>query len=199
MNHLEGGWPRDVDPMDASQVDRLAVLYCTVLYCTVLRQVGRVLKRAEREEGFLEAVTKLSGEAEHQLRLNLALDIYQEIFPSLEEEEEEGGEAEQARLDTVAVVRDPAPGPGTSARPVSCVSWGRGHGAESSLAVAYSSPELLASLQFGSRDGFIRSAIYTLISTISTQLFTISTQLFTISTLQGWLRLRRCRARAAPQ
>ena len=182
MNHLEGGWPRDLDPMDASQV-----LYCTVLYCTVLRQVGRVLKRAEREEGFLEAVTKLSGEAEHQLRLNLALDIYQEIFPSLEEEEE-GGEAEQARLDSVAVVRDP----GTSARPVSCVSWGRGHGAESSLAVAYSSPELLASLQFGSRDGLIRSTIFTLISTISTQLFTIST-------LQGRLRLRRGRARAAPQ
>ena len=148
-----------------------------------------MLKRAEREDGFLEAVTKLSGEAEHQLRLNLALDIYQEIFPSLQEEEE-GGEAEQARLDSVAVVRDPAPG--TSARPVSCVSWGRGHGAESSLAVAYSSPELLASLQFGSRDGLIRSTIFTLISTISTQLFTIST-------LQGRLRLRRCRARAAPQ
>ena len=150
-----------------------------------------MLKRAEREEGFLEAVTKLSGEAEHQLRLNLALDIYQEIFPSLEEEEEEGGEAEQARLDTVAVLRDPAPGPGTSARPVSCVSWGRGHGAESSLAVAYSSPELLVSLQFGSRDGLIRSAIYTLISTISTQLFTIST-------LQGRLRLRRGGPRVAP-
>ena len=164
-------------------------MYCTVL--TVLRQVGRVLKRAEREEGFLEAVTKLSGEAEHQLRLNLALDIYQEIFPSLQEEEE-GGETEQARLDTVAVLRDPAPGPGTSARPVSCVSWGRGHGAESSLAVAYSSPELLASLQFGSRDGLIISTIFTLISTISTQLFTIST-------LQGRLRLRRGRARAAPQ
>ena len=120
-----------------------------------------MLKRAEREEGFLEAVTKLSGEAEHQLRLNLALDIYQEIFPSLQEEEEE---AEGARLDTVAVVRDPDTGPGTSARPVSCVSWGRGHGAESSLAVAYSSPELLANLQFGSRDGLI---ISTLISTIS--------------------------------
>ena len=126
-----------------------------------------MLKRAEREEGFLEAVTKLSGEAEHQLRLNLALDIYQEIFPSLEEEEGvEAEEAEEARLDTVAVLRDPAPGPGTSARPVSCVSWGRGHGAESSLAVAYSSPELLASLQFGSRDGLIISTVSTLISTI---------------------------------
>ena len=144
-----------------------------------------MLKRAEREEGFLEAVTKLSGEAEHQLRLNLALDIYQEIFHSLQEEEEE---AEGPRLDTVAVVRDPAPGPGTSARPVSCVSWGRGHGAESALAVAYSSPELLANLQFGSRDGLI----------ISTLISTISTQISTISTLQGWLRLRRGRARAAP-
>ena len=36
MNHLEGGWPRDVDPMEASQVTRLALLYCTVLYCAVL-------------------------------------------------------------------------------------------------------------------------------------------------------------------
>ena len=34
MNHLEGGWPRDVDPMEASQV--LYFIYCTVLYCTVL-------------------------------------------------------------------------------------------------------------------------------------------------------------------
>ena len=158
-------------------------MHCNAMYCTVQCQVGRVLKRAEREEGFLEAVTKLSGEAEHQLRLNLALDIYQEIFPSLEEEEE----AEGARLDTVAVVRDPDTGPGTSARPVSCVSWGRGHGAESSLAVAYSSPELLANLQFGSRDGLI----------ISTLISTISTQISTISTLQGWLCLRRGRARAA--
>ncbi|GAB5581266.1 dynein axonemal intermediate chain 2 isoform X1 [Prionailurus iriomotensis] len=61
INHVEGGWPKDVNPLE-------------------LEQTIRFRKKVEKDESYINAITQLGSIMEHCIKQNNAIDIYQEYF-----------------------------------------------------------------------------------------------------------------------
>ncbi|XP_071383771.1 dynein axonemal intermediate chain 2-like [Centroberyx affinis] len=85
INHVEGGWPKDVNPQE-------------------MEQTIRFRKKVEKDENYVNSVLQLGSIMEHCIKQNNAIDIYQEYF----EDEEVVEEAqEQPSAKTINVFRDP--------------------------------------------------------------------------------------------
>uniref|UniRef100_G3VY15 Dynein axonemal intermediate chain 2 n=1 Tax=Sarcophilus harrisii TaxID=9305 RepID=G3VY15_SARHA len=85
INHLEGGWPKDVNPLE-------------------LEQTIRFRKKVEKDENYINAILQLGYVMEHCIKQNNAIDIYGEYF-----EEEDAVEVSDEILSakTINVFRDP--------------------------------------------------------------------------------------------
>ena len=67
MNHVEGGWPKDVNIQEVEQTIRYR-------------------KKVEKDEVYISMIQRLAGNMEHAIRQNNAIDIFQEYFDDIEEE-----------------------------------------------------------------------------------------------------------------
>ncbi|XP_011898184.1 PREDICTED: dynein intermediate chain 2, axonemal [Cercocebus atys] len=61
VNHVEGGWPKDVNPLE-------------------LEQTIRFRKKVEKDENYVNAIMQLGSIMEHCIKQNNAIDIYEEYF-----------------------------------------------------------------------------------------------------------------------
>ncbi|CAG0921217.1 unnamed protein product [Notodromas monacha] len=61
VNHVEGGWPKDINAMEPDQTQRFR-------------------KKIEKEEGFVQTVKELGNVMTHCIMQNNAVDIYQDYF-----------------------------------------------------------------------------------------------------------------------
>uniref|UniRef100_A0AAY4E2Y1 Dynein intermediate chain 2, axonemal n=1 Tax=Denticeps clupeoides TaxID=299321 RepID=A0AAY4E2Y1_9TELE len=113
MNHVEGGWPKDINPLD-------------------MEQTMRYRKKVEKDEHYRSAIVRLGSIMEHYIKQNNAVDIYQEYFTEGQEEDDEEEEQEQPVARTISVFRDP----GAVKRWVTALSWSPAGGCK--LAAAYS-------------------------------------------------------------
>ncbi|KAL3983464.1 E3 ubiquitin-protein ligase [Sarotherodon galilaeus] len=127
INHMEGGWPKDINPAE-------------------MEQTIRFRKKVEKDESYINSVLQLGSVMEHCIRQNNAVDIYQECFED-EEEVEEIQEPPSAK--TVNVFRDP----NEIKRTVTSLSWQPDGGRK--LAVAYSCLEFQKSSKDMSLDSYI--------------------------------------------
>lgn len=126
MHHVEGGWPKDVDPTEQSDV-------------------ARYRKKAEKDEEYQYAVKVLGPIVMKCMRENNTINLYEEYFA---EEEEGGGGGDAAAADAgsssssqhrteapsakgVAVFRDP----NNAKRTATSIDW---HPEGSRIAVSYS-------------------------------------------------------------
>ncbi|XP_066188546.1 dynein axonemal intermediate chain 2 [Sylvia atricapilla] len=85
VNHVEGGWPKHVDPKNSELTTRYR-------------------EEVEREEVYTKTVQRLGSLVEHYIRQNNTIDIYEEYF---EEEEDEEEEEEHPSAKIINVFRDP--------------------------------------------------------------------------------------------
>uniref|UniRef100_A0A674PMN7 Dynein, axonemal, intermediate chain 2b n=2 Tax=Takifugu rubripes TaxID=31033 RepID=A0A674PMN7_TAKRU len=97
INHIEGGWPRDINPQD-------------------MEQTIRFRKKVEKDESYISSVLHLYSPVEYYTRQNNTVNIYQDYF---EDEEEVEGSQETPSAKTINVFRDP----NDVKRTVSCLSW----------------------------------------------------------------------------
>ncbi|XP_015246913.1 PREDICTED: dynein intermediate chain 2, axonemal isoform X1 [Cyprinodon variegatus] len=107
INHVEGGWPKDINPKDVEQTMRFK-------------------KRVKNDKGYINSIQQLSKVMEHMIQNN-SIDIHQQYFE--EDEVEETPELTSAR--TVIVFRDP----NKVQRTISGLSWHPDGGRK--LAAAY--------------------------------------------------------------
>ncbi|XP_060796151.1 dynein axonemal intermediate chain 2 [Neoarius graeffei] len=113
INHVEGGWPKDVNPEE-------------------MEQTIRYRKKVEKDENFVNAIMQLGSSMEHCVRQNNAINIYEEYF---DEEEILEEVKEQPSAKTINVFRDP----NKVKRTATSLSWHPDGSCK--LAVAYSSLE----------------------------------------------------------
>lgn len=108
MEHMEGGWPKDINASEAEQVLRYK-------------------KKIEKDESFIVAMKSLTVPVDHCLRQNTAVNIYEDYFHDSELR------VEDSEFDCKAmnVFRDPT----EMKRTATHISWFP-EGAER-LAVAY--------------------------------------------------------------
>ena len=66
VNHVEGGWPKEINPAE-------------------LEQVTRFKKKIEKDESYTGTILKLADIIDDVVAQNNALDIYQEYFAELDE------------------------------------------------------------------------------------------------------------------
>ncbi|KAJ8246276.1 hypothetical protein GJAV_G00265790 [Gymnothorax javanicus] len=127
INHVEGGWPKDVNPQEVEQTIRYR-------------------KKVEKDENYVNTILQLGSHMEHCIKQNNAIDIYQEYF-----EEDEGTEdcEEQPWAKTINVFRDP----NAIKRTATGLSW-HPDGSRK-LAVAYSSLEFQRAAPEMSLDSYI--------------------------------------------
>lgn len=109
INHVEGGWPKDVDPNE-------------------VEQVMRYRKKVEKDESYVQTILHLGSLVEHCIKQNNAIDIYEDYFPTTSTD----FTLEPPSARTVNVFRDPNP----IKRSATALSW-YPDGARK-LAVAYS-------------------------------------------------------------
>eukprot|EP00644_Phytophthora_capsici_P017554 jgi/Phyca11/9820/fgenesh1_pm.PHYCAscaffold_42_\ len=86
MRHVEGGWPKDVDPAEQSDVQRFR-------------------KKAEKDDDYKQAVKSLGPVVERALKQNNTINIYQDYFAHMGE----AATTEQPSAKGLAVFRDPEP------------------------------------------------------------------------------------------
>ncbi|RXN02170.1 Kinesin-like protein KIF19 [Acipenser ruthenus] len=127
INHVEGGWPKDVNPQE-------------------MEQTIRYRKKVEKDENYVNTVLQLGSLMEHCIKQNNAIDIYQQYF---EEEEVSESAEEQPSAKTINVFRDP----NEIKRTATSLSW-HPDGAKK-LAVAYSSLEFQRATKDMSFDSYI--------------------------------------------
>ncbi|XP_033895340.1 dynein axonemal intermediate chain 2-like [Acipenser ruthenus] len=127
INHVEGGWPKDVNPQE-------------------MEQTIRYRKKVEKDENYINTVLQLGSLMEHCIKQNNAIDIYQQYF---EEEEVSESAEEQPSAKTINVFRDP----NEIKRTATGLSW-HPDGAKK-LAVAYSSLEFQRATKDMSFDSYI--------------------------------------------
>ncbi|KAL0280497.1 UNVERIFIED_CONTAM: hypothetical protein PYX00_001767 [Menopon gallinae] len=96
MNHIEGGWPKELNLLDEEAVIRYR-------------------KKLEREENYIEAMKNLSKPIEHAILQNNAINIYQQYF--VDNTELADTQRTDARIKNR--FRDPA----EVKRPISHLSW----------------------------------------------------------------------------
>ncbi|XP_069511224.1 dynein axonemal intermediate chain 2 isoform X2 [Ambystoma mexicanum] len=127
INHVEGGWPKDVSPQEVEQTIRYR-------------------KKVEKDENYLNAVLQLGSVMEHCIKQNNAIDIYEEYF---EEETALEGTEEPPSAKTINVFRDP----NEIKRTATTLSWHPD--GNQKLAVAYSSLEFQRASKDMSYDSYI--------------------------------------------
>uniref|UniRef100_A0AAR2JBL9 Dynein, axonemal, intermediate chain 2b n=2 Tax=Pygocentrus nattereri TaxID=42514 RepID=A0AAR2JBL9_PYGNA len=127
INHVEGGWPKDINPQE-------------------MEQTIRFRKKVEKDENYVNTIMQLGSHMEHCIRQNNAIDIYQEYF---EEEEVVEETEEQPSAKTINVFRDP----NEVKRTATSLSW-HPDGSRK-LAVAYSSLEFQKVTKDMSYDSYI--------------------------------------------
>lgn len=96
MLHLEGGWPKDVDPTEKEQTTRFR-------------------KKVEKDETYIAQIKALGDVVEHSIMQNIAVDIYQDFFAG--EYADHSSEPPSAK--TLSVFKDP----NTIKRTVNKISW----------------------------------------------------------------------------
>jgi dynein intermediate chain 2 len=96
INHLEGGWPKDVDPLEAEHTIRYR-------------------KKIEKDEAYLASVRNLGENVADLLKQNLAIDLYEDYFAG--RAVDHSGEPPSAK--TLSVFRDPQ----ELKRAVTSISW----------------------------------------------------------------------------
>ncbi|KAM9222042.1 dynein axonemal intermediate chain 2 [Leptosomus discolor] len=127
VNHVEGGWPKDINPQEVEQTIRFR-------------------KKAEKDESYINAITRLGALLEHCLKQNRAIDTYEEYFA---EEEVAEMEDEPPSAKTISVIRDP----NVTKRTATRLSWHPNTCKK--LAVAYSSLEFQQNTKDMSFDSYI--------------------------------------------
>ncbi|XP_047460178.1 dynein axonemal intermediate chain 2 isoform X2 [Mugil cephalus] len=127
INHVEGGWPKDINPNE-------------------MEQTIRFRKKVEKDESYMNSILQLGSLMEHCIRQNNAVDIYQEYFQD-EDEVDESQEPPSAK--TINVFRDPT----EVKRSVTGLSWHPDGGRK--LAAAYSCLEFQRSSRDMSLDSYI--------------------------------------------
>ncbi|KFQ56416.1 Dynein intermediate chain 2, axonemal, partial [Nestor notabilis] len=127
VNHVEGGWPKDINPREADQT-------------------ARFRKKLEKDEHYISVVTQLGTLMEHCVKQNNAIDIYEEYF---DEEEMIEVEIEPPSAKTINAIRDP----NTAKRTATHLSWCPD--ASKKLAVAYSILEFQQNKTDMSLDSYI--------------------------------------------
>eukprot|EP00562_Extubocellulus_spinifer_P031720 CAMPEP_0178723246 /NCGR_PEP_ID=MMETSP0699-20121125/25442_1 /TAXON_ID=265572 /ORGANISM="Extubocellulus spinifer, Strain CCMP396" /LENGTH=590 /DNA_ID=CAMNT_0020374309 /DNA_START=76 /DNA_END=1848 /DNA_ORIENTATION=- len=111
MHHVEGGWPKDVDP-------------------TELSDVARYRKKAEKDEDFQYAMKTLGPIVSRCMKQNNTVNIYQEYFAE-EKDKQTNHCPEPPSAKGVAVFRDPS----TVRRTATSIDW---HPEGGRIAVSYS-------------------------------------------------------------
>ncbi|XP_044269333.1 dynein intermediate chain 3, ciliary [Tribolium madens] len=96
MNHIEGGWPKDVNTADEEQTKRYR-------------------RKVEKDEGFHHTVMQLCRNMENCILQNNAINIYQQYFSDVEATPL----VERSSARTVNVYQDQS----TPTRPVTHISW----------------------------------------------------------------------------
>uniref|UniRef100_A0A8C4T7K8 Dynein intermediate chain 2, axonemal-like n=1 Tax=Erpetoichthys calabaricus TaxID=27687 RepID=A0A8C4T7K8_ERPCA len=86
VNHVEGGWPKDVNPQEQEQTTRFR-------------------KKVEKEESYIASLTILGSLMEHCIKQNNAINIYEEYYEEEEEVQESTEEPPTAK--TLHVLKDP--------------------------------------------------------------------------------------------
>ena len=109
MSHMEGGWPKDID-------------------CTEKDQTTRFKKKVEKDDDYIRQVKLLAESVEADIKMNYAIDIYQEYFSG--EYADHASEPPSAK--TLSVFKDPE----QIKRTVSNISWYPDGGKK--LAIAFS-------------------------------------------------------------
>ena len=84
VHHTEGGWPKEINPNEVSQVNRF-------------------LTKIEKEESFTDQVYELATAVESQVMQNIAVNIYSQYF----QYEDEATEQKEDTMRTKCVFRDP--------------------------------------------------------------------------------------------
>lgn len=113
MRHTEGGWPKDVDVTEQSDVTRFR-------------------KKAEKDESYQNAIKILGPIVERCMKQNNTVDIYEQYF---ENEDTEDLSSEPPSAKGLAVFRDPSP----IQRSASSINW-HPEANSSKIAVSYSIP-----------------------------------------------------------
>uniref|UniRef100_A0A3P9PQB1 Dynein axonemal intermediate chain 2 n=1 Tax=Poecilia reticulata TaxID=8081 RepID=A0A3P9PQB1_POERE len=126
INHVEGAWPKDINPKD-------------------LEQTVRFKKKIEKEENYVNSLVHLGYVMDHCIKQNNTIDIYQEHFK--EDEMEKVPELPTAK--TKSVFRDP----NQVKRTITSLSWHPDGGRK--LAAAYCSLDFQKSPPDMSFDSYI--------------------------------------------
>ncbi|XP_009319942.1 PREDICTED: dynein intermediate chain 2, axonemal, partial [Pygoscelis adeliae] len=127
VNHVEGGWPKDINPQEVEQTIRFR-------------------KKVEKDEHYINTITHLGTLMEHCVKQNNAINIYEEYFG---EEEVIEVEDEPPSAKTINVIRDP----NITKRTATHLSWHPDTCKK--LAVAYSSLEFQQNTKDMSFDSYI--------------------------------------------
>ncbi|NXH66654.1 DNAI2 protein, partial [Hydrobates tethys] len=140
VNHVEGGWPKDINPQEVEQTIRFR-------------------KKAEKDENYVNTITHLGTLMEHCVKQNNAIDIYEEYFAEEEmaEVEDEPPSAKTINViskltsffDVLLSKRDP----NITKRTATHLSWHPDTCKK--LAVAYSSLEFQQNIKDMSFDSYI--------------------------------------------
>jgi len=109
INHVEGGWPKDINPAE-------------------VEQTLRYRKKVEKDEVYIQTIQQLGSIMEHTIRQNNAVDIYEEYFNDIVED----SCVEPPSAKTINVFRDP----NEQKRTATNISWYPDNAQK--LAVAYS-------------------------------------------------------------
>ncbi|XP_029022455.1 dynein axonemal intermediate chain 2 [Betta splendens] len=132
INHVEGGWPKDVDPGE-------------------MEQTIRFRKKVEKDEGYMNTLLQLGSVMEHCIRQNNSVDIYQLYFED-EVDVEESQDPPSAK--TINVFRDP----NGVKRTITGLSWHPDGGRK--MAAAYSCLEFQKASRDMSLDSYIWDVEY---------------------------------------
>ncbi|XP_067914809.1 dynein axonemal intermediate chain 2 isoform X1 [Heterodontus francisci] len=128
INHVEGGWPKDINPND-------------------LEHTIRYRKKVEKDENYVYTIMQLGSLMEHCIKQNNAINIYEEYFADEEESTERAEEPSSAK--TINVFSDP----NEMKRTVSHLSWHPDQGRK--LAISYCSLEFQRADEDMSYDSYI--------------------------------------------
>ncbi|XP_069728508.1 dynein axonemal intermediate chain 2 [Phaenicophaeus curvirostris] len=128
INHVEGGWPKDIDPHSVEQTTRYR-------------------KKVQKDENHINTIVRLGALMEYYVKQNNAIDIYEEYFADDDDVTELQEEPPSAKA--INIIRDP----NATKRTATCLSWHPdGH---QKLAVAYSSLEFQRKVKDMSFDSYI--------------------------------------------
>ncbi|XP_014812088.1 PREDICTED: dynein intermediate chain 2, axonemal isoform X2 [Calidris pugnax] len=128
VNHVEGGWPEDINPQD-------------------MEKTTRFRKKVEKDKHYIDTIVHLGTLMEHCIKQNNAINIYEEYFGEEEETAEVEDEPPSAKY--IDVIRDP----NETKRTATHLSWHPDTCKK--LAVAYSRLEFQKNAKDMSFDSYI--------------------------------------------